>query len=164
MSDTTETPPYERDATGRLPIWEPLRTPTNVPTPPTRLPADECTHPNCELHGKSPCTGVDCTGADFDDRALVATNTDAHGTPPLDPAYLLVLAERRKTEGLIDAPLTLTLDQQIAILTLATKAANNTHCTACGRPITRQGDRWLDNAGGLCMPNGGALVRHTPHM
>lgn len=44
----------------------------------------------------------------------------------LDPAWLLALAERRKAEGQIDAPLTLTLDQQIAVFRAATGSSQST--------------------------------------
>jgi hypothetical protein len=37
----------------------------------------ECSAPNCEQHGKSPCMGVGCDGMDADDR-IAASDPDAY--------------------------------------------------------------------------------------
>lgn len=63
---------HPRCPTCGTPTRPPLATANGEPmlaTDPTRLHASKCTHPNCELHGKSRCEGVDCLGRDTEDRA-----------------------------------------------------------------------------------------------
>ena len=58
-------PPDTRGKTSRIALsrFRPTSTGYRLDTA-----AEPCSHPNCAVHGKSPCEGVGCDGRDADDR------------------------------------------------------------------------------------------------